>query len=152
MGGNGSFYNEQINGGKNAGQLTHYEYDGDIDGYKIVVQRKDIHQKANIVNSRKADTIYLIASVKKGEIVKIQDINIYKDHKLVESIDLKFDEKGNMSSKSHSHLWGDDNGVINRISHLGTNEFPINDKYMPLISKVVEFNKEKHKWKSRPNE
>ena len=152
MGGNGSFYAEYLSDGKKAGVLTHYEYDGELDGHKIVVWKENIHHETAIMNSRSPNTTYLSAAVDSEGFVKIKKIYVYREHKLVESVDLEFDENVNLKPSSHSHFWKEEGGVFKRKKHEKSNIFPIDERHSSLIRKITKFNKENHIWRSRPND
>ena len=105
--------------------------------------------------SNSESPIYLFASIdeKTGK-VKISGIGIYEKHKLIQSIDLKFDKDGNAlpfnktEDGSHSHFWKEfEPGKIGRKSHDETNHHPIDKKYQQLIDHIVEFNKKGITWK-----
>lgn len=154
MGGNGS-YSSTLKQVPTADR-THYEANSRIDGHKILVQKKSIHQKNTPMNSNSENPIYLCSRVdKKSGDVQITTIAEYKNHRLVRTVDLEFDKNGNYidysssnPKSSHSHTWKDDRekNEIGRISHQESNIHPIPKKYMSLIRKIEKYNKEHHKW------
>lgn len=155
MGGNGSYSKEF--GGVPTNDRTHYDTDFRIDGHKVVVFQDNPNHDKIIMNSNSESPIYLFALADKetGKLT-ISGIGIYKKHLLTESIDLKFDSKGNVlpfnktEDGSHSHKWGEVSpGIIGRKSHDKNNYFPIDPKYQPLIDKIVEFNKKGKIWKKK---
>lgn len=154
MGGNGS-YSSSLRGVPEASR-THNEATSRIDGHKILVQKKTIHQRSTPMNSNSDNPIYLCGRVdKKTDDVQITTIAEYKHHRLVRTIDLEFDKDGKYirysrsdKKSSHSHLWNDDAGKneIGRESHKDSNIHPVPKEYMPLIRKIEKYNREHHKW------
>lgn len=125
-----------------------------IDGHKILVQVKSPAQIQIPMNSNSENPIYLCGRInKKTGAVEIVSIGIYKDHKLVKSIDLVYDSKGNIipyqsgKKSSHEHVWSQDgDGTVGRRSGQSSNHHPIEPKYKELIQEVTGFNKEKYIW------
>ena len=155
MGGNGSYSKEF--GGVKPQDRTHYETDYKIDGHKVLVLQDNPGHDKIILNSNSRNPIYLFASVDKatGKLT-ISCIGIYKNNKLVESIDLKFDSNGNVlpftktEGSSHAHNWHEVSpGIIGRKSHDKNNCLPIKKKYQKLIDKIVDFNKKGKIWKKK---
>lgn len=153
MGGNGS-YSSTLKGVPDASR-THNEATSRIDGHKILVQKKTETQIKIPMNSNSENPTYLCAKVDKDGNVQISSIAVYKNHKLVTSIDLVFDKDGNVipyspnKKSSHSHNWNESSsGDVGRKRHDGDNTHPIPSGYKSLIDKIEKYNKEKHKWSS----
>lgn len=155
MGGNGS-YSKEI-GGVDKKDRTHDDTEFRIEGHKVLVLLDNPSHDKIILNSNSPSPIYLIASSEKetGRLT-ISCIGIYENHKLVQSIDLKFDKKGNFipfnksEDGSHSHKWIEVSpGTIGRKKHDKNNYNPIPPKYQHLIDKIVEFNKKGKIWKKK---
>lgn len=154
MGGNGS-YSAVLKQVPQADR-THYEASARIDGHKILVQKRSIHQKNTPLNSNSENPIYLCGRVdKKSGNLQITTIAEYRNHRLVSTVDLEFDTNGNYigysrldKKSSHSHLWEDDKvkNEIGRKSHQESNILPVPQRYMPIIRKIEKYNKEHHKW------
>ena len=155
MGGNGSYSKEF--GGVKPQDRTHYETEYKIEGHKVLVLQENPSHDKIIMNSNSRNPIYLFASAdKKTGKLTISGIGIYKNYKLVESIDLKFDSNGNVlpfkktEDGSHSHNWFEvAPGIIGRKSYDKSNHKPIKQKYQKLIDKIVDFNKKGKIWKKR---
>lgn len=86
--------------------------------------------------------------------IEISTIAIYKEHKCIGQIDLKFDQQGDFvpftnsnNKSSHYHKFTENTitGLIGRISGKKENHHPINSKYTSLIQKIINFNKAHHK-------
>lgn len=157
MGGNGSY--DKVLGGVVEGKRTHYDTGYRIDGHKVVIFKENTSHDKFIMNSNSEHPIYLIASAdeKTNEII-VSGIAIYNKHQLTESIDLKFDNDGNLipfdsSEKgSHAHNWTENSpGVLGRKRHDESNHLPIDNKYQHLIDKIVDFNKRGHTWEKGQN-
>lgn len=153
MGGNGA-YSPALKGVPEASR-THNEAKSRIDGHKILVQKGTEAQIKIPMNSNSENPTYLCAKVDKNGNIVISSIAEYKNHKLVKSIDLVFDENGNYipyssdKKTSHSHNWDESSsGDVGRKRHDKENTHAIPAKYKPLIDKIVKYNKEKHKWSS----
>ncbi|MBO4557523.1 MAG: hypothetical protein J5693_02820 [Bacteroidales bacterium] len=153
MGGNGS-YSKELKSVPRADR-THIEAKTRIDGHKILIQKKNNAQTKTPVNSNSEKPVYLCGRVSKRDgSVAITTIAEYKNHRLIRTIDLKFDSDGNYvgysgSGKgSHSHLWDDDvsRNEVGRKPHKKTNNLLIPKKYLSLIKKIEKYNKEHHKW------
>ena len=157
MGGNGSYSKEF--GGVPVANRTHIETEYRIDGHKVLLFGENVEHDKIIMNANSDSPTYLFASVDKmtGNVV-ISGIGIYQKEKLTVSVDLKFDNHGNLitfsqsENGSHSHLWEEISpGVIGRKSHDKSNYFPIDSKLDSLIAKIVDFNKKGKKWKQDKN-
>jgi len=153
MGGNGSYIPSR--GGVPVYNRTHDELDRRIDGHKILIQKESPQQIKVPMNSNSENPIYICGRVnKETKVVEIVSIGIYKDHKLVKSIDLEYDKKGNLipfkkgEKSSHQHDWNTDvSGDVGRKSRKPDNHHQIDPGYMHLVHEVDAFNKEKNKWK-----
>jgi hypothetical protein len=86
--------------------------------------------------------------------IEITTFGIYKKHKCVGQVDLKFDEQGNLTpyanngdKSSHFHYFSEDlaTGLVSRKSGQTDNHHPIDSRYDSLIKKIVEYNQAKHK-------
>lgn len=150
MGGNGS-YNRMLDRIKGQSRSFH-EYHDRISGHKILLFNANNNHAKLPMNSNSSSPIYLIGQKKPGseDKVIVTTIGIYKKHKCVEQIDLKFDKAGNFipfskdnPASSHSHYFVENpsTGKIGRKSHDKTNTYPIQCKYNTLIQKIVEYNK-----------
>ena len=153
MGGNGSY--DKVLGGVVEGKRTHYDTGYRIDGHKVLVLMENINHNKFIMNSNSENPIYLIASIAKNtHRLVISGIGIYEKHKLTKSIDLKFDNDGNIipfddsENGSHSHKWTEISpGVLGRTSHDKSNHLPIDKKYEHLMDRIADFNKQRKIWK-----
>ena len=151
MGGNGS-YREGYGGVPNA-ERTHTDTKYRVNGHKVLVTTANNSQKKNILNSNSKDAVYLIAvRDKNSDILSVQSVNIFKGHYLVYEINLKLDKQGNSlpfnnGKGSHAHKWkGETAGNrLGRTPHDKKNVYPIDEKYLPLIEKIIAFNKKKKK-------
>ena len=157
MGGNGS-YSVSMNGVPDASR-THNEAISRIDGHKILVQKKTETQVKIPMNSNSENPTYLCAKVDKNGNIVISSIAEYKNHKLVNSIDLEFDKNGDYipyspnKKSSHSHSWSESSsGDVGRKRHEKKNIHSIPAKYKPLIDKIVKYNKDKHKWNNEKSQ
>lgn len=152
MGGNGSYIPSE--GGVPAYKRTHDELDRRIDGHKILVQKKSPQQVQVPMNSNSENPLYLCGRINKNtKAVEIVAVGIYKGHKLVKSIDLVYDSNGKLipyhpdRKSSHSHDWKrDEFGKIGRKSGQQSNHLPIDPRYMSLLERITDFNKEKYIW------
>lgn len=152
MGGNCS-YNEEW-GVVPDEERTHTDTGYKIDGYKVVFYTKKPGQCKNIINSNTKDTIYLIAKIQDDRTIKIEIVDVFNGHELAYEINLEFDVRGDLlpynakPKGSHAHLWAKDpqTGKLGRKSHDKKNNFAIDEKYASLVSKIVEFNKQKNKY------
>lgn len=153
MGGNGS-YSEEFDG-VNSKDRTHFDTEYRVEGHKVVVLQDNPGHDKIILNSNSDSPIYLFASVDgNSNVLTISGIGIYEKHKLVESIDLKFDANGDYlpyneaENGSHSHKWGEvAPGIIGRKSHDKNNHLPIRPDCQQLIEKIVKFNKSGKIWR-----
>ncbi len=153
MGGNGSYSKEW--GGVPEVSRTHIDTGFRIDGHKVLLLENNPSHDKIIMNSNSENPIYLFAAVdKKSGKVTISGIGIYEKHAIKESIDLKFDSQGNVipfsnsENGSHSHLWYEISpGIYGRRRHDKSNYFAIDNKYQPLINKIIDFNKKGKIWK-----
>lgn len=152
MGGNGS-YSKAYRGVPDA-KRTHIDTNMRIGGHKVLLQKKDIWQSHNILNSHSANAIYVIGKVSKKGVIQVHSIDIFQGHEISVEINLKFDEKGDLlpysphsERGSHSHRWHlNAEGKYQRISHDSKNVFDIPSEYEVLIKQVVDFNKQKRLW------
>lgn len=146
MGGNGSY--SKTWGGVLTTSRTHVDTGHRIGGHKVLLLAKNNNQTNTPMNSNSPNPVYLCAKVdKKTGALKVTTIAIYKNHKLVKTIDLEFDAKGNVipykkgSKKcSHAHKWNDSNGSIGRKKHDSKNTLPVSNKYNSLIKQIDDFN------------
>lgn len=157
MGGNGSY--SKLFSGVSESKMTHTEAKSRIDGHKILVQKENDTQIQIPMNSNSENPTYLCAKKDKDGNVVIKSIAEYKDHKIVKTIDLEFDEDGNYipyspdKKSSHCHKWDEsDSGNMGRKRHDKSNVHPISEKDKELIKKIVEYNKENHKWKDEKSQ
>ena len=153
MGGNGSYIPSE--GGVSEQRRTHDELDRRIDGHKILIQKKSPAQKQAPMNSNSENPIYLCGRKLKDGSIEIGYIAIYKDHKLLKTIDLHYDSNGNLipytngkGSHEHNWDWGAD-GNVGRKSGKPGNHLPIEGKYKHLIDEIIDFNKEHYKWNKK---
>lgn len=150
MGANGS-YNKEY-GGVPLYARTHTDTGYRVDGHKVLLQKGKEKQSKMPLNSNSEHPIYLVAKLKDGK-VKIQGIGVYENHKLVATIDLKFDADGNLipfgtKDGSHLHKWEEGkDGDMGRDSHNPNNIYPIPSEYMELIKQIVKFNQSNKTWK-----
>ena len=148
MGGNNS-YNKTLDRVK--GNLrTHREFHYRIEGHKILLQNKNPKQIKMPMNSNSESPIYLIGRKRKDGSIEIASIGIYKNHKCIGQIDLKFDSKGNLipysnngEASSHYHKFSENesSNKVGRRSRDKHNHLPIESKYDLLLKKIEEFNK-----------
>lgn len=157
MGANGS-YSKFLNRVPSE-RRSHTDSHHHIDGHKILLQSKSQGQTKNIMFSNSENPIYLIGKRNSQGEITVESLNIYEGHKLVSEINLKYDSQGNVKpynpdpkhqeSGSHAHTWidGDKPGYRQRkVGNNGRSEhLPIPDKYIPLIEKIVKFNKQRNK-------
>ena len=155
MGANGSYSKDW--GGVPTASRTHSEFDGRIDGHKILVQSSNMSQMKIPMNSNSESPLYLCGVVDtKTGIITIKSIGIYKNHKLVGAIDIVTDKNGNLvtytdgKKSTHYHNWQEDStGNVGRKSHNKKNTLPVDKKFDGLLNKIVEFNKQGHIWKQK---
>lgn len=152
MGGNGSY--SKALGGVPEMSRTHTDTNYRIDGHKVLLQTKNPLQNKLPMNSNSESPMYLCGNVDRYTgIIKVNQICIYKNHKMTAVIDLKFDKNGNFiayssnGKTSHMHLWKETKGDIGRKSHDRENIHHIPNTYRPLIEKIVEFNKSNKRWR-----
>jgi hypothetical protein len=152
MGGN-TTYNKAL-GGIPMADRTHFENGNRIDGHKVIIQKVCPSQVKVPMNSNSESPIYLCAvqhidKNSKNIWYEIKSIGIYKDHKCVGQIDLKFDKNNNVlpfsnnDGGSHYHNFHiiDGNGSMGRKSHDSNNHNPIPEKYWELVKKIEDYNK-----------
>lgn len=152
MGGNGS-YSKAYRGVPLASR-THIDTNMRIGGHKVLLQKKNVGQSKNILNSNSESPIYIIAASRKDGTVYVKSVNVFRNHELCIEINLKYDSDGNYiafngsaSSSSHAHLWNaNEEGYLDRKSHNHDNVHDIPREYDSLIRRIVEFNKQKRKW------
>lgn len=129
---------------------THQEYHNRIDGHKILLQNKNKKQVNVPMNSNSESPIYLCGGKDKNGKIEVVSAGIYKNHKCVEQIDLKFDDSGKLipydkdnPKSSHYHKVKPDakTGDSGRKKHLKDNCLPIPAKYTPLLDKIENYNK-----------
>lgn len=148
MGANGS-YNKTLNRVRGK-KRTHQEYHDRIDGHKILLQNKNKKQVNVPMNSNSESPIYLCGRKDKNGNVEIVSVGIYKDHKCVGQIDLKFDKDGKLipfdksnPKSSHYHEVKPDakTGDSGRKKHSKDNLHPIPAEYDQLVKKIETYNK-----------
>lgn len=151
MGGNGSY--SDVLKKVPVALRTHNEAISRIDGHKILIQKVAEKQIKIPMNSNSENPTYLCSKVTKDGDIQIESIAVYEKHKVTKVIDLKFDDNGNYlpysssEKSSHYHYWEEnENGFVGRKRHDKNNRHPIPSEYESLIEKVVNYNKEKHKW------
>ena len=153
MGGNGS-YSKEFRGVPLASR-THIDTNMRIDGHKVLLQKTDVEQSKNIMNSNSESPIYIIARVKADGTLVVHSLNEFRNHEICLEINFKYDAEGNMipysknsAEGSHAHRWSvNDRGENARLQHDKSNVFDIPVEYNALIDKIDEFNKAKRKWK-----
>ena len=155
MGGNGAYIASE--GGIPVSKRTHTDTDYRVDGHKVLVQSRQPMQNNTPVNSNSENPIYLCGKTDKNGKVTVNTVAIYEKHKLVMTIDLKYDANGDIipyanggKGTTHAHRWpsGSD-GEVGRKSHDPRNSLPYDSKYDGLLKKIVEFNKKGNIWKPR---
>ena len=152
MGGNGS-YSKAYRGVPTASR-THIDTHMRIDGHKVLLQKKNVGQSKNIMNSDSNNPTYTIAYVGKDGTIKIHSINVFKDHGISLEINLKYNAKGeiipynaNSEKGSHALLWYiNDSGEYYRKQHDKNNVVDIPSEYKELVKHIDDFNKKKIKW------
>ena len=153
MGANGS-YDKNL-GGVPKDKRTHTETGYTIDGHKVLLQTGKENQTKNIMNSNSDNSIYLMAKQNEDGTLTILNINANKGHKIGTEINLIFDSHGNLvpfngkKSGSHSHQWeeqSDGNMGRKPVPKGESSHLPIPDEFKPLVEKIVQFNKQKHKY------
>ena len=160
MGGNCSYDKEW--GGIPMEQRTYIELDRRIDGHKILIEAENPKHKSIPENSNSESPIYLCAKInKKTGSIQIHAVAFYAKHLLVKTIDLEFDDNGDLkpfkefidkkgkvkTDGTHGHdMHADKQGVVGRKRHDPENTYPV-DMNNPLLKKIVEFNKQQNKWK-----
>ena len=142
MGANGSY--SKAAGGVPKDLRTHSEYDGRLDGHKILVPKANISHGTPPMNSNSANPIYIHGTVdKETGVLTLDTIAIYENHKLVKTIDIDGDS-------AHMHNWEESsNGNVGRKSRKPSNHHPVPDEYKKLVNDAVNFNKKKNKWKEK---
>lgn len=154
MGGNGAYIASE--GGVPAYKRPHTDTDYRVDGHKVLVQSKNPLQKKCPVNSNSENPIYLCGTTDKDGKVKITTIGVYKDHKLVYSIDIEYDKNGNVipyanggKGTTHAHKWPTDesSGDVGRKSHNPKNSLPYSHDFDKLLHDISDFNKKGKIWK-----
>lgn len=154
MGANGS-YDKNI-GGVPKDKRTHTETGYTVLGHKVLVQTGIEDQTKNILNANSPDSTYLIAKLNEDKTLTIFNINDNKKHKIGTEINLVFDTHGNLvpyngkKSGSHSHQWVEkpDGNMGRKPVSKGENPHqPIPTEYSTLTNAIVNFNKQKHKFK-----
>lgn len=159
MGGNGAYDEEW--GGVPIEKRKFIEMDKRIDGHKILVNAQNTGHKSTPENSNSDSPIYLCGIVdKKTGDIKITTVAIYSKHLLVKTIDLEFDDNGELkpfrsykkngkikTDGTHGHdMTADSQGVVGRKRHDAQNTYQV-DLNNELLKKIVEFNKGHNKWK-----
>lgn len=153
MGGNGAYIPSE--GGVPINRRTHSDTAYRIDGHKVLVQSRHPMQNNTPVNSNSENPIYLCGKTDKDGIVTINTVAIYRKHRLVMTIDIKFDADGDIipfanggKRTTHAHLWPSvGGGEVGRRPHNPKNSLPYGYEYESLLRKIVEFNKERKIWK-----
>lgn len=154
MGGNGAYIASE--GVVPMSKRTHSDTNYRIDGHKVLVQAKNPHQRKSPVNSNSENPIYICGTTDKTGRIQITTIGVYRNHKLVLSIDIEYDKNGNIipfanggKGTTHAHRWPTDskNGIVGRKSHDPRNSLPYGHKYDKLLQKIAEFNKDGKIWK-----
>lgn len=152
MGGNGAYLRSE--GGVPAYNRTHTDTNYRVDGHKVLLYSQNAGHNNTPMNSNSENPIYLCGKTEKqSKEITIATIAIYENHRIAESIDLKFDKAGDLipfkegGGGSHMHKWFEDKkGDMGRKSHDGSNDYSIPSKYADLINEVIIFNKAKKKW------
>lgn len=127
-----------------------------LGGHKVLVQKESPNRSKIPMNSKSESPIYLCGKLSdaNGGVLSVERIAIYENHKLVRTIDLEFGSNGdyipfkeNGKKVSHAHDWFEkDDGSIWRNAHDKSNVYPVDDKFLPLIEQIVQFNKSKRIW------
>ena len=60
---------------------THIDTNMRICGHKVLLQKKDVRQSHNILNSHSANAIYIIGKVNKEGVIQAHSIDNFKDMK-----------------------------------------------------------------------
>lgn len=154
MGGNGAYIASE--GGVPIGNRTHTDTEYRIDGHKVLVQTGNPGQNKTPMNSNSENPIYLCGKTDKEGKVTVTTIGIYEKHRLVMTIDIKYDKEGNVipysnggKGTTHAHKWPTDNssGAVGRKPHDSKNVLSYGHKYDELLKKIMEFNKKGKTWK-----
>ena len=152
MGGDGS-YSKEFRGVPLASR-THIDTNMRINGHKVLLQRKNVGQSKNILNSNSENPIYVIAYVRDDGALVVHSVNVFRNHEICLEINLNYDADGEIvpydmkSGKgSHAHRWVmSEKGIFERKQHDGSNAFEIPRKYDDLIRGIDSFNKKRIKW------
>lgn len=154
MGGNGAYIPSER--GVPMSKRTHRDTNYRIDGHKVLVQAQNPIQAKIPMNSNSENPIYLCGKIGENGKIIITTIGIYEKHRLVMTIDIKFDKNGDIipyaergKGTTHAHLWPEDkySGNVGRRSHDYKNILPYGREYNDLLEKVSEFNKKGKVWK-----
>lgn len=154
MGGNGSYIVSV--GGVPMDKRTHTDTNYRVDGHKVLVQTKNPLQRKCPVNSNSENPIYLCGTTDKNGKIRITTIGVYDNHKLVYSIDIEYDKKGDIipysnggKGTTHAHKWpvNSSSGDVGRKSHDPKNSLPYGRKYVELLKNIADFNKKGKIWK-----
>ena len=151
MGGNSSYNN-------NVGYVpderkTHIDTGYKINGYKVLLYKKNEMQLCNILNSNSPNTIYLIAKRDENGVIHVFSINDFNDHDIYCEVNLEFNDNWDYTpfsfqnkKSSHAHYWTKKSeGTFLRVQHDQGNIFNIPSKFNDLIKGIEEFNKNNHR-------
>lgn len=145
MGANRS-YNISI-GGVPENLCTHDDSRREIMKHKVLLQKKNAKQAANIMNSNSDSPIYIIGRELQDGTIKVHSINIFEGHYLKYEINLKYDRNGNVlpyngaEEHTHCHTWTHIGNGDMRRSQLGSHE-PLPNGVSNLINEIVRFNRQ----------
>lgn len=154
MGGNGAYivsYN-----GVPMRNRTHIDTDYRIGGHKVLVQSGNPQQNKTPMNSNSSNPIYLCGKTDKHGKITITTIGIYDKHRLVMTIDIKYNKDGKVipysnggKGTTHAHKWFTDDslGEVGRKPHDPKNILPYSHKYDELLEKISRFNNKVRVWK-----
>lgn len=126
---------------------THDESHREILKHKVLLQKKNSRQAANIMNSHSDSPIYIIGRELQDGTIKIHSINIFEGHHLKYEINLKYDRNGNIlayngtEDHTHCHTWTNIGGGDMRRSQLGSHE-PLPSGVSNLLNEIVRFNRQ----------
>ena len=156
MGANGAYSRGMISISDEA-KRTMIDTDYRVDYRKVLVfKHNPMHDNIPVISSSDSP-IYLCASVDETGIITISAIGVYENHRIQQSIDLKFDSKGNAipfakgdENSCHMHKWFDNaKGNRYRNPHDPDNVYSVPQSLKPLIKKIVKFNKAHNVWKKK---
>lgn len=146
MGANSS-YNIAI-GGVTENLRTHDDSHRKILNHKVLLQKKNSKQAANIVNSNSESPIYIIGRELQDGTIKIHSVNVFEGHCLKYEINIKYDRNGKIlaydgtEGHTHCHTWSDIGDGNMRRNKLGSRE-PVPKGFVSLLEEIVKFNSQR---------